>query len=205
MNVKDLIAALTSFDPTDEVLLCVDGSQAHVQRVRTVSTRPDGHGPAEPFVHVGDHVCRTLEASHHGIAPSIHEVLPAPDVVLTRVRVACDRCEGDHDPRAVAAAKAIHDDSNCTCKDDHHGETVDTIESHYAPIVAPLPLASGPKRKGWQEGIEFPHSYPGIIDGEFHGTSDCPCGAWMGSSNSGAPDGIDPFGECPVARKLAPR
>lgn len=41
------------------------------------------------------------------------------------------------------------------------------------------------------------HSYPGILDGVFGSTSDCTCGAWMGSSRSGAPDGIDPFGECP--------
>jgi len=31
------------------------------------------------------------------------------------------------------------------------------------------------------------------------GTSDCEfrCGAWMGNTRSGAPDGIDPFGRCP--------
>jgi hypothetical protein len=51
--------------------------------------------------------------------------------------------------------------------------------------------------------VEYEHSYPGIVDGRFIHTSDCPCGAWMGGSSSGAPEGIDPFGECPVARKIA--
>ncbi len=41
-----------------------------------------------------------------------------------------------------------------------------------------------------------------IYDDE--GTSNCEnnCGAWMGRYNSGAPDGIDPFGECPKASKV---
>jgi len=45
------------------------------------------------------------------------------------------------------------------------------------------------------------HKYPGIVAGRFEFTSDCAygCGAWMGGSRSGAPDGIDPFGECPEA------
>lgn len=33
------------------------------------------------------------------------------------------------------------------------------------------------------------------------GTSDCAwgCGCWMGPFNSGGPEGVDPFGECPKA------
>jgi hypothetical protein len=44
------------------------------------------------------------------------------------------------------------------------------------------------------------HFYPGAQD-EFEFTSDCAhgCGAWMGSTRSGAPEGIDPFGRCPKA------
>jgi hypothetical protein len=43
------------------------------------------------------------------------------------------------------------------------------------------------------------HTYPGIANGTFVRTSDCDngCGAWMGSSRSGAPEGVDPFGPCP--------
>ncbi|RTL06392.1 hypothetical protein EKK58_05425 [Candidatus Dependentiae bacterium] len=47
-----------------------------------------------------------------------------------------------------------------------------------------------------------PHYYPGVtIDGKLTHTSDCAygCGAWMGGSRSGGPDGVDPFGECPKA------
>ncbi len=43
------------------------------------------------------------------------------------------------------------------------------------------------------------HRYPGVIGDELVHTSNCEnaCGAWMGGYNSGAPDGIDPFNECP--------
>jgi len=47
------------------------------------------------------------------------------------------------------------------------------------------------------------HFYPGCQarnSEEFY-TSDCErgCGCWMGSSRSGGPEGIDPFGACPMA------
>lgn len=43
------------------------------------------------------------------------------------------------------------------------------------------------------------HYYPGAQGGQFF-TSDCAngCGCWMGSSRSGGPDGVDPFGKCPA-------
>ena len=43
------------------------------------------------------------------------------------------------------------------------------------------------------------HYYPGCDDPLNFYTSDCSygCGAWMGGSRSGAPDGVDPFGLCP--------
>lgn len=43
------------------------------------------------------------------------------------------------------------------------------------------------------------HAYPGIVNGEFSKTSNCEngCGAWMGGSRSGAPEGVDAFGACP--------
>lgn len=52
------------------------------------------------------------------------------------------------------------------------------------------------------------HSYPGCVADDAglpFFTSDCAygCGAWMGSTRSGAPDGTDPFGECPKAPKTA--
>jgi len=48
------------------------------------------------------------------------------------------------------------------------------------------------------------HRYPGCVAddaGLGFFTSDCAygCGAWMGSTRSGAPDGIDAFGACPNA------
>jgi hypothetical protein len=49
------------------------------------------------------------------------------------------------------------------------------------------------------------HYYPGCENpyGDGFYTSDCKygCGCWMGACNSGGPDGIDPFGECPKAPK----
>jgi len=43
------------------------------------------------------------------------------------------------------------------------------------------------------------HFYPGCEDPKDFFTSDCKhgCGCWMGSSRSGGPDGVDPFGKCP--------
>ena len=44
------------------------------------------------------------------------------------------------------------------------------------------------------------HFYPGCEgDIEAFFTSDCEhgCGCWVGSSRSGGPDGVDPFGDCP--------
>lgn len=47
--------------------------------------------------------------------------------------------------------------------------------------------------------VEFPHEYPLAP----HSTSDCAyqCGCWAGPLRSGGPDGVDPFGECPVRRE----
>lgn len=44
------------------------------------------------------------------------------------------------------------------------------------------------------------HNYPGIVAGKFVHTSNCAngCGAWMGGSRSGGPNGVDPFGKCPM-------
>jgi hypothetical protein len=51
-----------------------------------------------------------------------------------------------------------------------------------------------------------PHHYPGVVGGVFKKTTDCAhgCGAWMGGSRSGAPVGVDPFGECPKAVEEKP-
>lgn len=47
----------------------------------------------------------------------------------------------------------------------------------------------------------MPNGYEHKEYGEhkYHGNSDCEygCGCWMGSSNSGGPTGLDPFGTCP--------
>lgn len=56
------------------------------------------------------------------------------------------------------------------------------------------------------------HEYPGVAAFKRTGkledffTSDCAhgCGAWMGGSASGGPDGVDPFGDCPKAKPQAP-
>ena len=48
------------------------------------------------------------------------------------------------------------------------------------------------------------HYYPGVSpDGRLTNTSNCKyCECWMGSSRSGAPEGVDPKGECPGNPKL---
>lgn len=47
---------------------------------------------------------------------------------------------------------------------------------------------------------------PGHKYADHDGTSDCEngCGAWMGPFRSGAPTGVDPFGECPLAAPVYP-
>lgn len=47
---------------------------------------------------------------------------------------------------------------------------------------------------------------PGHAYADHDGTSDCDngCGAWMGPFRSGAPTGVDPFGECPLAAPVYP-
>lgn len=65
--------------------------------------------------------------------------------------------------------------------------------------VAALTASSG--EPSVNRSTQYPHSYPGSPvknDGDCW-TSDCThgCGAWAGPAGSGAPDGIDPFGECP--------
>lgn len=47
---------------------------------------------------------------------------------------------------------------------------------------------------------------PGHMYARHDGTSDCQngCGAWMGPFRSGAPTGVDPFGECPLAAPVYP-
>lgn len=49
------------------------------------------------------------------------------------------------------------------------------------------------------DGYHGAHDYPGITDEKFERTIDCAfgCGCWMGSTRSGSPEGVDPFGECP--------
>lgn len=44
------------------------------------------------------------------------------------------------------------------------------------------------------------HHYPGCETNDEFFTSDCAygCGCWMGSSRSGGPDGVNPFGACPA-------
>lgn len=47
------------------------------------------------------------------------------------------------------------------------------------------------------------HYYPGCADTGDVFTSDCKyCECWMGPSRSGAPEGVDQFGDCPGNPKL---
>jgi hypothetical protein len=131
MRVSDLIAVLSALDPTDDVLLCVDGVQAHVERVRMIPTKEAGPGTYVAFVHLGDETCRTLSIHNHGVEPT-RGALCAPDVDVANPELIrtewCANCEAEHDKRAVVVADRIHDDSKCCCRQAHHALTVERIE-----------------------------------------------------------------------------
>jgi hypothetical protein len=62
MTAKELVHALTSLDPNDDVVICCDGAQAKILSVRLVETRT--YGRTFAVIHIGDDTCVELRDKH---------------------------------------------------------------------------------------------------------------------------------------------
>lgn len=142
-----------------------------------------------------------VQDSHQRQGAELRQRYPAYTMLHSLFDVACEGCE------AVYGDDSLPPQAwNLASRDLLLGTPPLSPDAFRQQLQQVAGRPSPPERSARTSGLSRlaaatrPHQYPGLVGGRFERTSDCShgCGAVLAAFRSRAPDGVDPFGECPA-------